>query len=414
MKKEILLKRLEREKGARESAERILEEKSKELYFKNLELEHLNEQLNNSLAESHGQLYDLKKEHLELFENSAVGIVLTKEQNVVSVNKTFCDLLGFSKEEIIGKTISDVTYKDDLEQSIARTSLLTDGLYERFSLQKRYKRKNGSYFWASTHVSEIKNREGETKYHLSVILDIHKEKIADNKLNQSVSQLQEINQRLESFAHIVSHDLKAPLNAMNTMLGWLKDYELDTDCRQLVRQMKERTDKMYQLINGVISYSKVSSGNEDRSFVQMEDAIDEAILLLKVPNHIQILRSGTFPFLFMNRAKLIQVFSNLLDNAIRHIDKPNGIVEIEAKEDPHLYSISIYDNGEGIEEEYFSKIFQMFNSLTPFGKNNGIGLSLVKEIIEQYGGTISVESKLGQFTKFQFTFSKKCTTYAED
>ncbi len=414
MEAAFLKKRFTREKAARIQAEQILEEKSLELYFKNKELKRLNERLNSALAASEDQLDDLKKEHFELFENSIVGVALTQKGVILQVNHTFTEMLGYDKEEIVGKTISDISYHDDVEPSMQQTKELYETDIKKFSMQKRYIRKNGSFFWGSTNVSEVKNKEGETKYHLAVIVNIHNEKIAEKRLNQTVEQLKEKNENLESFAHIVSHDLRAPLNGINTILGWIGAKELDMETEGLVGQMKERVVKMNSLIEGIIAYSRVSRSQEERIMVDVGEVIDEAIMLLQVPLNIKIVKEGSFPIVYVNKAKLLQVFSNLIDNAVRHNDKTDGLVKIVVKEDKDYYHFTVWDNGEGIEEAHFSKIFQIFNTLTQKGTGSGIGLSLVKRIVEELGGSISVDSKTGFYTKFQFNLAKEICIYVQD
>ncbi|OIQ16619.1 MAG: hypothetical protein BM557_09920 [Flavobacterium sp. MedPE-SWcel] len=404
---DFLKNRIKREIAARQEAERILEEKSLELYFKNIELEDLNKELNKSLTVTTDELDDLENIHLELFENSAVGIVMTEKDIIVQINKAFADLLGYEKAELIGKHIKDISYRDDVNLSMQNTKDLSDKKIERFSMQKRYKRKNGTFFWGSTNVSEVKGKKGKEKCNLAVIVNIHNEKIAENKLHQTVSQLQEINQNLENFAHIVSHDLKAPLTGINTVLAWIEETETGEEMRNYTSLMKERVEKMYTLIEGIISYSKVSNHNEERSLVDVEEVVDEAIQFLQVPMHIEVVKEGVFPKIYINRAKFMQVFNNLIDNAIRHNDKEKGLIKIAVTEDNSYYYFSIHDNGEGIEERYFIKIFEIFNTLTKTGKNTGIGLSLVKKIVEQCGGKVSVKSKRGMYTEFRFTISKQ-------
>ncbi|PCE62560.1 sensor histidine kinase [Sediminicola luteus] len=408
-----LHKRLKREKAARFHAETILEEKSRELFFKNKELERLNQRLNANLEARDDQLNELKKEHFELFENSAVGIVLSQGEKILQTNSTFAQMLGYEKEELIGKTVSAISHKHDRGPSVDQTQKLNNREINGFSMQKRYERRNGSYFWASTHVSEILDVQGETKYSLAVIVNIHEQKIAENKLNQTVEQLEEINANLEGFAHIVSHDLKAPLTGINTVLGWMSHEALGSKMQGYMHQMKDRVTKMNALIEGIVSYSRVSQSQEERVLIDVSELIDEAIQLLQVPLHIGIEKQGQFPNLYVNKAKLTQVFSNLLDNAIRHNDKPQGIIRVGVREDADYYHFTVWDNGEGIDNQYFTRIFKMFNTLTQNGKNTGIGLSLVKKIIEELGGRISVDSQKGEYTQFEFTLSKSICIYGK-
>ncbi len=407
MSEEILKKRFLREKNARLQAEKLLEEKSLELYLKNKELERLNVGLNELLSRTSDQLDTLSYEHKQLFENSAVGVLLSKDGNILQCNSTFSTLVGYSEEEMKGMSISEITYEQDVEPSQLSTEKFNNRNIRKYSIQKRYKKKNGAVFWGSTHVSEISNKNSKSRYLLAVIIDVHKEKITEKKLQQTVAELIEVNDNLESFAHIASHDLKAPLTGINTVLGWM-EHNTDPDkMTEYVQLMQLRVTKMYQLIDNIIAYSRVSSTDEERTFFNTKSLVEDCILLLDVPLHVSIEFEGDFPDIMTNKTKLSQVFSNLMDNSIRHINKEQGKIVVGVMEDKTYFYFSIWDNGIGIESKYYSKIFQIFNSLTPSKKSTGIGLSLVKKVVEQLGGKISVDSKVDQYTVFEFSINKE-------
>jgi len=407
MSEEIYKKRFLREKNARLQAEQLLEEKSLELYLKNKELERLNIELNESLSKTSDRLDTLSYEHAQLFENSAVGVVLSKDGKIIQCNSTFSNLIGYTEDEVKGMSVSDLTYKDDVRPSGIETEKAESRKIRKFSIQKRYKKKNGAIFWGSTHVSEITDKSNTYRYLLAVIIDIHKEKITEKKLQQTVTELIEVNDNLESFAHIASHDLKAPLTGINTVLGWMEQNTDPAKSAEYVQIMQNRVIKMHTLIEDIIAYSRVSSTDAERTFFNTKSLIEDTIQLLDIPLHVSIELKGVFPDVMTNKAKLTQVFSNLMDNAIRHIDKEKGAITIEGKEDEKFYYFSVLDNGMGIESKYYSKIFQIFNSLTPTQKSTGIGLSLVKKIVEQLGGKVSVDSKVTEYTRFEFSLAKE-------
>ena len=406
MKEEVYKKRIAREREARKHAEQLLEEKSREIYLKNKELERLNKELDISLSKTSEELLSISAEHRQLFDNPAVGVVMTKNGYLIQSNNTFLELTGYSKDEILGKHVSELIYSDTERPSEIQVNKVDGKQIRKFSIQKRYKRKNGSIFWGSTHITEIKGKERKGAYLLAIIIDIHRQKVTERKLYNTVQELQEVNTNLDSFAHIVSHDLKAPLTGINTILTWMDEKENDSESEEYIHLMQDRVAKMYALIEDIIDYSRVSVADEKKSLFYMKKMIKDAILLLDVPTHIAVTLSGEFPKVLANKAKLTQVFTNLLDNAIRHIDKDKGTIAIHCREGEKYYYFNIRDNGTGIEAVHYSKIFQIFNSLTPGVKSTGIGLSLVKKIIEQLGGKISVDSKVGEFTNFSFTLAK--------
>ncbi len=405
----ILEKRLKRANAAREQAEKILENKSRELFLKNQELEDLNNRINSTLELKVSELKESEAQRFTLFQNSVMGTVLTLHGKILKANETFAQLLGYKLEDVIGLHIEDVSYKDDVESSITNTEALQEKQIGNFTMEKRYKRKNNTFFWANTHVSPVRDENGVIKYHLAIIENIHDKKIAEQKRAMLVHHLKEVNESLENFAHVVSHDLKSPLTGINTILNWLERYELDDEVKEFHEMMKAQVLKMYTLIDNVIAYSKVNSLQEQRQSFSITDLVDECIQFLVIPLHIKVELKGNFPTIIANKTKLQQVFSNLIDNAVRYINKEEGLITVTALEDDNYWIFKVKDNGKGIEQKYFSKIFAIFETADTKQQGTGIGLSLVKKIINQYQGTISVNSVVNEFTEFTFSFAKSAT-----
>jgi len=413
MSEDFLHKKLKRAILAREEAERILEEKSKEIYEKNKELERLNKELETTLSLKIDALEESEKERFKLFGNTAVGIAITHYGKILKVNNTFAHLLGYEIDEVLKLKVKNISFKEDMLIFDKKTKELYEHKTNSFSMEKRFMRKNNTFFWAKTHVSVVTDKEGDVKYHLEIIEDIQEKKIAENRMDVLVTQLRETNTSLENFAHIVSHDLKAPLSNMNAVLNWMKETKLSEQQLSYHTMMDERVNKMYRLIEGIIEYSKVTKEDEERVAVKTKELINDVLQFVHIPNHIYIEKVGEFPTFFINKAKLSQVFSNLLSNAIRHIDKPKGIIKIQALEDESHYIFKVKDNGIGIDAKYYTKIFTIFNSITPSKESTGIGLTLVKKIVEQYKGKISVQSEVGEYTEFTFSILKKTVVNGE-
>lgn len=183
-------KRLKREVAAREEAEKILEEKSKELFLKNKELATVNSRLNETLELRVAELKESEFQRFTLFENSVMGVALTHHGKIFKVNNTFAQMLGYEIEEIVGKFIPDVSYKEDVEPSMVNTEDLQEGNMDNFVLEKRYKRRNNTLFGARTHVSAVKGEDGNIRYHFAIIENIHEKKIAEHKTELFVRELE--------------------------------------------------------------------------------------------------------------------------------------------------------------------------------------------------------------------------------
>ena len=228
---------------------------------------------------------------------------------------------------------------------------------------------------------------------------------------QLIQDLERTNQELQQFAYIVSHDLKAPLRGIHSLVQWIgEDYgdRFDEDGREQLQLLQERVRRMDQLIEGVLHYSRIGRIREQWVPVNLNKMVTEVIDLLVPPEHIKVRMLTRLPVVECEQVRMQQVFQNLLSNAIKFMDKPQGEVTVTYSEDAQCYRFAVQDNGPGIAEKDFGRIFQIFQTLH---QNNaydstGIGLTLVKKIIELHGGVISVSSHVGQGTLFEFTLPK--------
>lgn len=234
---------------------------------------------------------------------------------------------------------------------------------------------------------------------------------SEQERNELVAQLKSVNQDLADFAYIISHDLKAPLRGISSIADWLSaDYEhiLDEDGQELLDLLQKRVNRLQNFIEGVLRYSRVGRIESEWEQVDLQNLIEDVLSTLAPPEHIEILVKDRLPVVFGGRVRLEQVFQNLLSNAIKFLDKPKGLIEISCREKGELWEFCIKDNGPGIEERHFRKIFQMFQTLNPRDEfeSTGIGLTLVKKIVGMHGGTIVVQSVVREGTEFIFTIAK--------
>ncbi|MFQ5602953.1 MAG: ATP-binding protein [bacterium] len=244
---------------------------------------------------------------------------------------------------------------------------------------------------------------------LSMVLMYLQEK--EQLLEQQARELKKINQELNDFAYVVSHDLKAPLRAINCLATWLYTDHVDSFNEQAKEQLNlllGRVKRMHDLIDGILVYSRIGRIKDQKVQVDLNELVQEVIDLLAPPENVTIEILNKLPTVQFERIRIEQVFQNIISNSIKYIDKPRGVIKIASVECPDHWEISIEDNGPGIDEQHFQKVFQIFQTLTPQSdyENTGIGLSLVKKIIENSGGEIWIESNIGKRTKFIFTVKK--------
>ncbi|ELR73069.1 PAS/PAC Sensor Signal Transduction Histidine Kinase [Fulvivirga imtechensis AK7] len=226
-------------------------------------------------------------------------------------------------------------------------------------------------------------------------------------------QLKKQNKELNQFSYVVSHDLKAPLRAIFKLSEWIEEDLGDSipeDSRKNLETLRGRVFRLESLINGLLEYSKIGRTDISPENVDTNKLINDIIELLNPPEYIQINIQEKMPVVHTKRILLQQVFSNLINNAIKYHDKKErGVINIKAKEIGRFYTFVVEDNGPGIEKQYHEKIFAIFQTLETRDRveGTGIGLSIVKKIIEEVGGAIKVESEPGTGSKFIFTWPKE-------
>jgi signal transduction histidine kinase len=242
--------------------------------------------------------------------------------------------------------------------------------------------------------------------------DIEARKKAEQYQAQLHKQLEKINQELEDFAYVVSHDLKAPLRGIGTLTDWiLTDYadKFDQEGKENMALLSRRVKRMHNLIEGVLQYSRVGRIQEEKIQVNLNELLPSIIDSIAPPENITITIKNELPVIEFEETRITQVFQNLLSNAVKYMDKPQGKIEIGCAEENGFWKFSVSDNGPGIEDRYFEKIFKIFQTLSSRDEfeSTGVGLTLVKKITELYGGKVWLESKVGEGTTFFFTLLKQ-------
>ena len=230
-------------------------------------------------------------------------------------------------------------------------------------------------------------------------------------LESAVWELRRANKELQEFAYITAHDLKTPLRGIGTLADWLStDYadKFDKEGKKQVKLLVGKAKQMSALIDDILQYSRLGHGSPEKRQVDLNTVLSDIIAGIDPPENIEITVENELPVLICDKTQIMQVFQNLLSNAVKYMDKPSGQIKVGCVEQDGFWKFSIADNGPGIDEKYHKKIFKIFQALSTKNRvdSTGIGLSIVKKIVELNAGIVWVESELGKGSTFFFTVPK--------
>jgi signal transduction histidine kinase len=327
------------------------------------------------------------------------------DQNVQTVICTAYS--DYSWEEIIerlGKSDKLLILKKPFDS--AEVAQLASSLTEKWVLGKQ----------ASLKTEELEQMVAERTNELTQMNDQLKKEIAERQEAQKqqaelIKTVDNINRELKDFASTVSHDLKAPLRGIKSLATWISNdcsEKLSKEANEQLNLLMDQVDRMHKLVEGVLRYSLAGRTEENPLQADLNKFIPEIIEMLDPPKNITITLESEMPVIECEETRVMQLFQNLLGNAIKYMDKSKGEIQIDCVEEDDFWKFSVADNGPGIEEKHYERIFKMFQVLSVPNKpeGTGVGLTIVKKIVEMCGGKIWVESIVGKGSTFFFTLPK--------
>ena len=366
------------------------------------------------------------------FEYTGVGFChVALDGTWLRVNQKLCEIVGYTPAELATTTFQAITEPADLEADLAQAARLVKGEISEYSMEKRYIHKQGHQVWIHLSASVMRESEpdgsmGAPKHFLRAITDITARKqleilnraqtaelqLLNDSLILAQHQLKDRNQDLDSFVYMVSHDLKAPLRSIANLSEWIEEDladRIEADDSQQFELLRQRVKRMDALIDGLLRYARVGSQELECQTVDIHQLVTETIDSLAPPAGFGIEILAALPTLNTKRILLAQIFANLISNAIKHHDRPDGRIEIDMLDSGDRYRFAIADDGPGIPSGTArQRIFEMFETLKPSvsTENTGIGLALVKKIVEGEGGQLWLDLDRVAGACFYFTWLK--------
>jgi PAS domain S-box-containing protein len=377
----------------------------------------------------------VREDRLRMFEsvvvNSKDSVIITKAEpldspigpRIIYVNDAFCELTGFTKEEAIGNTprmlqgeLTSKTAKQEMRRGLKK--------WEPIQIDILNYKKNKEIFWVALSIVPVKDKNGWFTHWVSIQRDITERVKLQERLESKVLErtraLEQSNRKLEAFASVASHDLKAPLRMIVSYLEIFKrkftkrigvensEYKAELEYLEFAQKgAKEAHD----LIQGILRYSQIKSEESDWELVDLNLIIENVLLLLQkdiMASESKIIYDY-LPIIKVHKVQIKQLFQNLISNAMKFRGDKECEIRITIEKHKEGYLFDIQDNGIGMAEEDKKTIFNLFGRAKTTRKyeGQGIGLSLCKEIVEQHNGQIWVESTLGKGSSFYFTINTK-------
>ncbi len=338
--------------------------------------------------------------------------VSPEDGNIVECNETLLENTGYKRKEIIGQPVFMMYHED----SINKAKFVFEEFLKYGEIGNReliLKKKNGEKIDVSLSVKSVKDEQGNIKYSMSSWRDITEAKKQEVIIRQTLTELERSNQELEQFAYIASHDLQEPLRMVSSFLQLLQSRykdSLDEDGLEFIEFAVDGASRMRQLIKDLLEFSRVGTRGKPFEKAKIEELANIAVQNLSesITESNAVIKIGKLPELSVDHSQIVQLFQNLISNAIKFRGETDPEINISAKRKKYNYEFTVTDNGIGFDVKYKDRIFTIFQRLHTSEEysGTGIGLAVCKKIVERHGGEIWVESEPGKGTKFYFTLKR--------
>ena len=359
-----------------------------------------------------------REKYINIIANMEIGLLeVDNDDRIITANNAFLKMTNYSEEELIGKIGHEILVTEKEAKRIKQMNASRlDGESSIYEIE--YLTKNKEVLHMLVSGGPNRDIKGDVIGSIGIHLDISKLKELEKLREELIKDLTESNDELSNYAHVVSHDLKTPLRSISAAMNWLKEDnqdKLDEMSQSYLEIVDESLIKMDKIISDTLRYSELKQKSGVDSEVDLNHMIGHLIKELnKSYPETEIQIKGELPVLTINETKAIQIFQNILDNACKYRDpEKKSVVQVSCHLIFGFFEFQIEDNGIGIDKKHESRVFEIFQKLNNNQDSNGVGMSIVKKIVENYGGKIWFESKVGQGTTFKFNLPKSLKSDVE-
>jgi PAS domain S-box-containing protein len=364
---------------------------------------------NGQVAQIHASSRDIsdrkkaERERDHFFNHSLdLMVMLDTEGRILRVNRRWQDALGWRPAQLEGKPLFSYLHPDDLPAT--RTALmgqLRDGA-SSIGFENRFRCQNGSYRWLSWFSVMLKDEK--VSYGFAQDVTLYRQ--SEEKLRETLRELQTRNHELDHYVYKVSHDLRAPLCSIKGLVSLLREETDPAVVRHYINLIDKRVDKSDRFIQSVLDHSRMLNTQVQFSAIDFDALIGECFEELKYMECADRLKwrlnvVNQVPF-YSDAFRLRIIFKNLISNAIKYMNlrRPDNFIWFTIDTDANAMQLKVQDNGIGIDQAYIDRIFSMFFRATERSDGSGLGLYIVKQTVQRLGGTISLQSTLDEGTQF--------------